>query len=393
MIDPTATLLTDHRVVACLGPGGVGKTTLSAALALGAARRGARALVLTIDPARRLADAMGVAMGPEPTEVSRAELAALGVREGTLHALMLDSKHTFDGLVERFARDPATRERILSNEIYQHVSDALAGSSEYSAMEKVAELASRGDFDVIVLDTPPSAHALDFLEAPERLLGLIDSQFARRFLHPAMSAGRFGMRLLQRGTEPLFRAVERITGLRFLEELSEFLLIFEEMSQGFRERADDVQALLFGPRTGFVVASGPGPTQVAQALALEKRLDEMHARVRGFLVNRVRTWPRGVRGETPDERAWDTLAPALVSSGLDDPIAHAAATSTRRAFESYAAWARRDAEATSALEHRAAERGAFLRRVPERVGDVHDLAALTGVESDLFARNDREESR
>ena len=162
-----------RRVIACVGAGGVGKTTLAAAIGLGAARRGRRVLVLTIDPARRLADALGVgALGPEPTVIARSLLERLGVPPGgELFAMMLDMKRTFDELVARFAPDPAARERILANRIYQHISDALAGSAEYSAMEKVHEMSLRPEFDLVVLDTPPSAHALDFLEAPERLIG------------------------------------------------------------------------------------------------------------------------------------------------------------------------------------------------------------------------------
>ncbi len=373
-------LLASHRVVACVGPGGVGKTTLSATLALGAARRGARALVLTIDPARRLADALGVQIGSDPTEVSPSALRELGVSSGGLSALMLDTQQTFDAMVHRFARDPATRERILQNEIYGHVSNALAGSSEYSAMEKVAELEARDDFDVIVLDTPPSAHALDFLEAPQRMLGLIDSQVAR-ILHPAMNAGRFGLRVLQRGTEGIFRVLERVTGMGFLQDLSEFLLIFEEMSEGFRARAEDVQQLLFGEQTAFVVASGPGTGQVDQALALEERLTEMEARVRGVIVNRVRAWP-----DAEPETAsidWDELARGLSEGGLADaPRATAVA---RRCVERYGAWVARDARTIQPLETRAAERGAFLRRVPELSRDVHDLEALSRLEARIFA--------
>lgn len=375
-------LLANHRVVACVGPGGVGKTTLSATLALGAARRGARALVLTIDPARRLADALGVRVGSEPTEVSPTALRELGVSSGALSALMLDTQETFDAMVHRFARDPATRERILQNEIYGHVSNALAGSSEYSAMEKVAELDARDDFDLIVLDTPPSAHALDFLEAPQRMLGLIDSQVAR-ILHPAMNAGRFGLRVLQRGTEGIFRVLERVTGMGFLQDLSEFLLIFEEMSGGFRERADDVQALLFGERTAFVVTSGPGAGQVDQALVLEERLTEMEARVRGVIVNRVRTWPGAAPSVSGDD--WGELARRLAAGGLGEAEAERAAATARRCVERYGAWVARDARTIRPLEVRAAERGAFVRRVPELSRDVHDLEALSRLEAQIFA--------
>jgi anion-transporting ArsA/GET3 family ATPase len=194
--------LLDKRIAVCVGAGGVGKTTLAAAIGLSAARRGRRAVVVTIDPARRLADALGVGtLDNQPRAIPRDVLAGLSVpEEGALFAMMLDMKRTFDELVARFAADDEARERILQNSIYQHVSDALAGSAEYSAMEKVFEISERQEFDLIVLDTPPSQHALDFLEAPERLLEFLDSRLVHVLVHPALAAGRFGVRVFQRGT-------------------------------------------------------------------------------------------------------------------------------------------------------------------------------------------------
>ncbi|MAE93743.1 MAG: gliding motility protein [Deltaproteobacteria bacterium] len=386
MKDPEGVLGT-HRVVACVGSGGVGKTTLAAALALGAARRGQRALVLTIDPARRLADAMGVELGSEPTRLSAPVLRELGVRDGSLAAMMLDTKRTFDELVMRFARDDATRDRIFANPIYQHVSDALAGSSEYSAMEKVDELVSGGEYDVVVLDTPPSQHALDFLEAPERLVGLIDSRIARHLLHPAMSAGRVGLRLFQRGTQPLFRVLEKISGMGFLEDLSEFLLLFEEMSEGFRGRADHVRELLFGGATAFVVASGPGAGQVDQALAMAQRLGDMGASVEGLILNRMRRWPDGADGSSvasarPGE--WVGLAEALAAGGLGEADARRATDGARRCAESYLLQVKRDAETTAPIVRLARTLDGFVRTVPELPRDVHDLVALGQIEAQLF---------
>ena len=192
----------ERRVVVCVGCGGVGKTTVAAAIALEAARAGRRALVITIDPARRLADALGVeTLGNQPEPLPRAALDALGVpAEGSLSALMLDMKRTFDDLVARFAESPAARERVLGNPIYRHVSDALAGSVEYSAMEKVYELSRSDDYDTLVVDTPPAQHALDFLDAPERLLEFLDSRLVHLLIHPAMAAGRLGFRWFEWGT-------------------------------------------------------------------------------------------------------------------------------------------------------------------------------------------------
>ncbi len=258
-------VLTRRRIVVCVGCGGVGKTSVAAALALEAARRKRRALVMTIDPARRLADALGVGpLGNTPRAISEQALAGVGVAGGgALSAMMLDMKRTFDDLVERFAENAEARERILRNRIYQHVSDALAGSAEYTAMEKVYELAEADDFDVIVVDTPPSQHAVDFLEAPQRLLELLDSRLVKVLLHPALAAGRFGFRIFQRGTQRALRVIERVSGLAFLEDVSEFLLAFEGMAAGFAERARRVRSLLVGPEAAFVLVSGPAPESVA----------------------------------------------------------------------------------------------------------------------------------
>ena len=395
--DP-ADILRTRRVVACVGAGGVGKTTLAAALGLGAARRARRALVLTIDPARRLADALGLrALGPEPCAIPRPVLERLGVPPGgELSAMMLDMKRTFDDLVERFAPDAATRQRILGNLIYQHVSDALAGSAEYSAMEKVFEMSARPEFDVVVLDTPPSAHALDFLEAPERLIGLLDSRIVQLLLHPAFSAGRLGLRLFSRGAHQAFRWIERITGFGFLEDVSEFLLAFEGMAEGFRRRAESVRRLLFGPETAFVLAAAASRESVAHARDLLARLEAHRAGVVGVVANRVRCWPGGPGGAPPlpaaGERAhWAArLAAAFrVQDGPSFPAEHAAQAALE-VLDGYAAAVSRDAEATAPLLAEAALRGCFVRRVPELPRDVHDLDGLAEIERRVFTDPERE---
>ena len=248
-----------RRVVVCVGTGGVGKTTVAASLALEAARSGRRAAVVTIDPARRLADALGIrSLGNEPQALPRERLDALGVpAQGSLSALMLDMKRTFDDLVTRLAEDEAARSRVLENPIYRHISDALAGSSEYAAMEKVYELSHSSDFDTLVVDTPPSQHALDFLDAPERLIEFLDSRLVQYIIHPAMAAGRAGFRWFQWGAQRGLSLIERVTGVGFLQDLSEFLLAFEHMSEGFRERAREVRSLLLGPESAFVLVAKP----------------------------------------------------------------------------------------------------------------------------------------
>jgi len=389
-------VLLTRRVVACVGAGGVGKTTLAAALGLGAARRGRRALVLTIDPAKRLADALGVGtLGPEPSAIPRPVLERLGVPEGgALFAMMLDMKTTFDELVGRFAPDAVARERILRNRIYQHVSDALAGSAEYSAMEKVYEMSARPEFDVVVLDTPPSAHALDFLEAPERLIGLLDSRVVQLLLHPAFSAGRLGLRLFQRGAHQAFQWIERITGFGFLEDVSEFLLAFEGMSEGFRRRAESVRQLLFGPETAFVLTAAASGESVAHARDLLARLAAHRASVVGVVANRVRLWPDGAKPlpALSERNGWvEQLAAAFeVQAGAAFP-ARDAALAALDMLDSYAAAVARDAQATAPLLAEASLRGCFVRQVPELPRDVHDLDGLAEIERCVFAKSSDQE--
>ncbi len=311
-LDPAA-LVRDRHIIVCVGTGGVGKTTLAASFALAGARLGRRTAVLTIDPARRLADALGIAeLGNQPTDLPRERLTALGVPpEGRLAALMLDMKRTFDELVARFADSEEGRQRILGNRIYQHISDALAGSAEYSAMEKVFELSERRDFDLIVVDTPPSQHALDFLEAPRRLVEFLDSRLVQLLLHPALAAGRFGVRLFQRGSERVLHLIERVSGVSFLEDISEFLLAFEGMSEGFRERAREVQARLVGPDAAFVLAASPAKQSTRHALG-HARAAQRRGRAAGGRGGEPRAHLAGQRTDTeprPDRRSRGRGAP------------------------------------------------------------------------------------
>ena len=379
----------ERRVVVCVGTGGVGKTTLAAAMALEAARSGRRAAVVTIDPARRLADALGVEeLGNRPEPLPRQTLTALGVPEtGSLSALMLDRKRTFDDLVARFAEDEATRQRILANPIYRHASDALAGSSEYAAMEKVYELAQSSEFDTLVVDTPPSQHALDFLDAPERMIEFLDSKLVQLFIHPAMAAGRAGFRWFQWGARRALSVIERVTGVGFLEDLSEFLMAFEHMSEGFRERAREVRALLLGPDSAFVLVASPETESAQQALQFLSRLESKRVPVAGIVMNRVRLWPEAAAGAEPRVPSADAasaadlaaLAGALRAAHPGALPAEQAARAALDAAARYAAVVRRDARALDGFR----DRSSFLRAVPEFTGDVHDLEGLARVAAAL----------
>jgi len=304
--------LQQARVLVCAGTGGVGKTTIAAALGIHAARLGRRTLVLTIDPARRLADALGTTdLGSEagPVDLSAVPGMPAGAR---LDAMMLETKSTFDRLITRLASDAETRERILHNRIYRHLSEALAGSAEYAAMEQVHEMIEADRYDLIVVDTPPADHALDFLRAPRRLREFLDSRLVRALLHPAVSAGRFGARLFGRSLNRILGVLERIAGVGFLDDLSEFLLAIDSLSQGFQERAARVEEILTGPGTGFVLVCGPHARANTSALEFLDQLEGFDVPLVGVIANRFRRWPLA----EPPER----VAAAIAGRTRDDAL-------------------------------------------------------------------------
>jgi len=376
-------LAMQQRLAVFAGTGGVGKTTLAASFALEATRRGRRVALLTIDPARRLADALGA--GPLGHEFRPIDPERIPRREGTsmgqLDAAMLDPKRTFDALVERFAASPTARDRVFQNPIYRHLSEALAGSAEYAAMERVHELTQGGDYDLIVLDTPPASHALDFLEAPRRMLALLESSVVQLLVHPAFAAGRLGFRLFHRSTQRVLQLIERLSGVGFLDELTEFLLAFDEMSNRFRAHAHRVENELRGPGTSFVLVAAPNPTAMRSGVALLDQLEERDVPLAGLVLNRTHPWPDPIAveratGEGALERA--------LGAQLPDDRVPAWAETARVAADRYACAARAEGRATRVLEERMRARGAFVCRVPEQAGEIHDLGALVHIAAWLF---------
>jgi anion-transporting ArsA/GET3 family ATPase len=278
-------LLDEKKVLLCLGGGGVGKTTVSAALALAAALRGRRVAVLTIDPARRLKDSLGIpelASGP-----TRVDLRPLGVARGELTAMMLDAKRTFDQLVARFAPSLEVAEHILRNRLYQYVSGALAGSQEYMALEKLYEIATTGEYDLLIIDTPPTHHALDFLDAPRRMIDLLGSRALSILQRPSLLLFGAGSRLAQATLEAILRALERVTGLKILAEVADLLGHFEGMLDGFRNRADAVRRLLRDPGTAAILVTSPDPLTVGESITFYRELSSAGLFLGSVVVNRV----------------------------------------------------------------------------------------------------------
>jgi anion-transporting ArsA/GET3 family ATPase len=272
-----AALVRERGVVVCCGSGGVGKTTVSATFALAAARAGRRACVVTVDPARRLADALGVQSLPNtPTEVA-------GDWPGHLHALMLDSKGTFDDLVQRYARTPEQAESILANRLYKNLAGALSGTQEYMAMEKLYELVNSDEFDIVVVDTPPTRNALDLLDAPRRLTRFLENRLFRALLVPT----RMSLRAVGVATQALLRTISKVAGAEIVQDAVAFFKAFEGMEEGFRTRASAVHELLADPATAYVLVTSARPDAVAEASFFAAKLAERDVAVAALVVNRI----------------------------------------------------------------------------------------------------------
>jgi anion-transporting ArsA/GET3 family ATPase len=279
-----ATLIADAPLVVCVGPGGVGKTTLSALLALRQAAAGRRALVLTIDPARRLADALGL------DELTNDPMELTGFRKmhptGTLSALMLDPTATFDHMIALLVPDPARREALLSNRVYQHISRSLSGTLEYMAVERVHELFRTGRFERVVLDTPPSGNAVDFLEAPDRVATFFSDKITRWFM-PAPAVSSWTSRLWSRAGAAATSLIARVAGPSFVDETVGFFAAFSDLLGHFRARGEEVGRLLRDPRTVFLVVCAPDPARIVEAQVISEHLADEGCVPRAFIVNRV----------------------------------------------------------------------------------------------------------
>jgi len=356
------------RVIVCAGSGGVGKTTTAAAIAAGLAERGQRTIVLTIDPARRLADALDLpAAGNEEHRVDDERLAAAGLAgAGELWAMTLDAKLTFDALIERNAPDAETRDRVLANPIYRQLSNAVAGSQEYMAMEKLYELHQAGAYDVLVLDTPPSRNALDFLEAPGKLARFVDS----RSLQVFRASGRAGLGLFGRGAGAMLSVLERATGVELLRDLAEFFNAFGGMAEGFRDRARHVEELLRAEETTFLLVTSPRAAAIADAGYFHAKLASSGMPFGALIVNRV-SKPVAETGDGPDSELADLLGAPL-------------ARKVRHDIDDRNRLAERDAANVERM--RSEIRDGELLQVPELSGDVHDLEGLALVAGQLFAR-------
>ena len=364
------------RLVVCVGAGGVGKTTTAATLGLSGALRGRHAMVLTIDPARRLANSLGLtAIGNEETPIDLSHLKATG----SLHAMMLDSKSTFDGLIERIATDEEARKRILGNHIYRHMADTFAGSQDYMATEKLYDIVNSGKYDLVVLDTPPVKNALDFLESPGRLVNFLDERVLNWFLQPANQGG-FGRRWMMGTTAVVYKLLGAVFGEDFLDDLTQFFRDFSGLYGGFRERHESIMALFHDPHTSFVTVCAPTESSLDVATFFQEELARRELPRGGILVNQVHTCngrdhdAGAVLGEAT-EQVRGELAPAVAAGLLARlGMAHRRLKGLTLAEDSLTAQVRE-----------AGRGGGFYQEVPRLEGNVHDLDALKEVSDAIFA--------
>ncbi len=374
-----AELLDGKRVCICAGSGGVGKTTTSAAVALGMAARGAKVAVVTIDPANRLADALGLdRLGNEPHRVSAEHLAGAEV-QGELWAMMLDPKRTFDELIERLAPDPTRVQEIKENRVYQELSSAVSGSQEFTAMAKLYELDQDHRFDLLVLDTPPSRNALEFLEAPRRLNAFLGGRMLQALVRPT----GLGMRVLGMGTAPLLAGLRRVTGVDLVADLGRFFQLLGGMTESFSQRATAVQELLTAPTTAFLLVTSAEREPIDEAIWFHRRIVQEGFPFAGVVVNRVH------HDLLSDRDELGKRTPADVRRGLARLLSDDLAGRVAENFASYHLLAERDHHNLTRLEETLS--GQPLVLVPQLDEDIHDLQTLLAVQRYLFAAGEERE--
>ncbi|MBI5504873.1 MAG: ArsA family ATPase [Deltaproteobacteria bacterium] len=366
-------LLQTQRIVVCVGSGGVGKTTIAAALALQGAIAGRRAMVLTIDPARRLAQSLGLdTLRPGGERISVEHLGGEGLCQGgTLSAGMLDQKSAWDEFIARHAPSAEVRDTLLANEFYQHLSRSFAGSTEYMAIEELCRIDESGAFDLIVLDTPPTGHALEFLEAPQRLEDFFDRATMAWLVRPTMSVGWSAWKTASKTVRFVFERIEDATGLQALAQIADFFVAIEHLIDGITERSHKVKSLLQGPGTAFVLVSGPDEQVLEDADELASKMRTLGMPLKGVVMNRVHAVPAGLDDDDATHAALGRIDAALQSAGIDGDARAWLVTTLEGVRVQAAAEAVRREAFEAALPA-----GVVVASVPEQGRDVHDLSAL-----------------
>jgi anion-transporting ArsA/GET3 family ATPase len=355
------------RIIVCCGSGGVGKTTTAAAVGVRAAEHGRHVVVLTVDPARRLAQSMGLTSLDNTPRLVQGVGDGNGNGQGSLHAMMLDMKRTFDEIVEAHA-DPDRAAQILANPFYQSLSSSFAGTQEYMAMEKLGQLRRAEEWDLIVVDTPPSRSALDFLDAPQRLARFLDGKLLRLLTAPAKIGGRAYLRVLNAGFGVVTGVLTKILGAQVLRDVQTFVTALDTMFGGFRERADYTYQLLRAPGTAFLVIAAPEPDALREASYFVERLAQERMPLAGLLLNRVQRSPAARLSAAGSQSAAETLQ----VTG-EHPLAVAALRLHAERMQQVSAQRR-------LAEHfTAAHPVVPVAEIPALAEDVHDLAGLRAI--------------
>jgi len=355
------------QILICCGSGGVGKTTVSATLGLFGAMIGRKTLVLTIDPAKRLADSLG--LGPlqhEEQRVPEEKFEAVGLTpRGELYAMMLDTKRAFDRIVERHAASSSMRDRFFNNRYYQNLSGRLAGSHEYMAMEKLHEIHQRGEYDLIVLDTPPSRRALDFLDAPQRLTNLLGDSMLWKLMKPYVKTGFWGLKMMGALTFPVQKVIGNLMGMQVFEDIQDFFKLGDDVFfEGFRRRAQAVRQLIASPEVLFLAVTGPMHSPMREVRHLFETIQSNDMDFGGFIVNRVHP-------HHPENIETGALTEALeLDTGLADRL--------QKNYTRFQKLAQSDREMIQELRKTAGP-DAMIQEVPYFETDVYDFSGLVRV--------------
>jgi anion-transporting ArsA/GET3 family ATPase len=366
-------LLTTKKVLICCGSGGVGKTTLSAALGVRAAEIGLKVLVLTIDPARRLANSLGL------SELNELEnRIAPDDFKGELYASMLDVKKTFDDFITKLASSPEMANRVLENHVYQQISTALNGSQEYTALEKLLQVVTSKKYDLVVLDTPPTKHAIDFLNAPVKIHSLFQDSIIKWFLMPFTTLDKISLGLMNRGTKAALKMFEKMVGSEFLTTLTEFFSSMRDWQKILRDRTAEVHRLLTSSDTGFILVTGFSSVRIEEAKFFERSLLSGGYVLSAIIVNRA--FPEW------DEKSYEAASGLNPNHDFENPNGSQSLQKISKYYEEMRSFFRSQENAfkTFAIEPR---KDVLLIRLPDFDQDVHDVNSLKNVAARLTGKN------
>lgn len=370
-------LVKSNRILLTVGAGGVGKTTTAAAIGVLAAKANKKSLVMTIDPAHRLAVSLGLrALDHKERVVPEEKMEDANLPSGLLHAMMLDRQQAFDDLIRRQAPNEASVQRVMANKLYRVLSTRLAGGDEYAAMEMLYALSSANRYDLLVLDTPPTANAMDFLDAPQKMVNLMDSPVVRLFVQTYEQSGRFSLRALSLGAF-VFRRLSQFVGGGFLDDVAAFFADFSHLLQGFRDRAAAVVELLADENTGFVIVTSPDPRAIDEAIALHDRLLLSRMVPAAFVINRVHDT------DTLD-LSTEEVAQLAVADGLAEVASRRIAPLLVASHEKLAVLARADRAQIQRLTKHCGDKYPYVE-IPFFDQDIHDLDGLVLISDHLGA--------